>query len=110
MDIISAYREIGSYRGAAEMCGTTHKAVRLTVEQAQPGEMDQAKPTDRPRNYYGRSHRRQGRLVVREDFGETVLPAAQAAGYAGSPRNFRRVVAEQKRLWRRAFQMRLKQS
>ncbi len=83
MDIISAYREIGSYRGAAEMCGTTHKAVRLTVEQAQPGEMDQAKPADRPRNYYGRSHRRQGRLVVREDFGETVLPCQRSCNSPG---------------------------
>jgi transposase len=30
-----------------------------------------------------------------------LLPAARAAGYAGSDRNFRRLVAEQKRLWRR---------
>jgi transposase len=30
-----------------------------------------------------------------------LLPAARAAGYAGSERNFRRLVAEQKRLWRR---------
>ena len=26
MNIISAYRQVGSYRGAAELCGTTHKA------------------------------------------------------------------------------------
>jgi hypothetical protein len=25
MDIISAYREVGIYRGAAVACGTTHK-------------------------------------------------------------------------------------
>jgi transposase len=30
-----------------------------------------------------------------------LLPAARAAGYAGSPRNFRRLVAEQKQAWRR---------
>ncbi len=30
MDIISAYREVGSYRGAAELCGTTHKTVRVS--------------------------------------------------------------------------------
>jgi hypothetical protein len=30
-----------------------------------------------------------------------LLPAARAAGYAGSDRNFRRVVAEQKAAWRR---------
>jgi transposase len=30
-----------------------------------------------------------------------LLPAARAAGYSGSPRNFRRLVAAQKHLWRR---------
>ena len=30
-----------------------------------------------------------------------LLPAARAAGYAGSARNFRRLVAAQKALWRR---------
>jgi hypothetical protein len=30
-----------------------------------------------------------------------LLPAARAAGYAGSDRNFRRLVAEQKQAWRR---------
>ena len=30
-----------------------------------------------------------------------LLPAARAAGYSGSPRNFRRLVAAQKKLWRR---------
>jgi transposase len=30
-----------------------------------------------------------------------LLPAARAAGYSGSPRNFRRLVAAQKQLWRR---------
>jgi hypothetical protein len=27
MDILAAYREAGSYRGAAAMCGTTHKTI-----------------------------------------------------------------------------------
>ena len=31
MDIISAYREVGTYRGAAEACGTTHKTVRRVI-------------------------------------------------------------------------------
>ena len=33
MDILAAYREVGSYRGAAEICGTTHKTVRRVVER-----------------------------------------------------------------------------
>jgi hypothetical protein len=32
MDIIAAYREVGSYRGAAEMCGTTPKTVRRIIQ------------------------------------------------------------------------------
>jgi hypothetical protein len=28
MDVLAAYREVGSYRGAAEICGTTHKTVK----------------------------------------------------------------------------------
>ncbi len=42
MDIISAYREVGTYRGAAEVCGTTHKTVQRTVEQAEAGEVGRA--------------------------------------------------------------------
>jgi len=33
MDILAASREVGSYRGAAAMCGTTHKTVRRVVER-----------------------------------------------------------------------------
>ena len=37
MDIIAAYREVGSYRGAAEICGTTPKTVRRLVERHRAG-------------------------------------------------------------------------
>ncbi len=37
MDIISAYQQAGSYRGAAEICGTTHKTVRRVIERAEAG-------------------------------------------------------------------------
>jgi hypothetical protein len=32
MDIISAYQQVGSYRGAAELCGTTHKTVKKVID------------------------------------------------------------------------------
>jgi hypothetical protein len=32
MDVIAAYRDVGSYRGAAAICGTTHKTVRRIIE------------------------------------------------------------------------------
>lgn len=35
MDINAAYREVGTYRGAAEICGTTHKTVKPVVEASE---------------------------------------------------------------------------
>jgi len=39
MDINAAYREVGTYRGAADICGTTPKTVKRVVEAAgcEPG-------------------------------------------------------------------------
>ena len=34
MEIQDAYREVGTYRGAAEMCGTTHKTVKRLSSSA----------------------------------------------------------------------------
>ncbi|MQY32039.1 IS21 family transposase [Nocardia aurantia] len=104
MDIISAYRETGTYRGAAQMCGTTHKTVKRVVEAADAaaaGQRPAPRPA-RPRNYEAvtglvaeRVKKSGGRISAKR-----LLPIARAAGYEGSPRNFRRLVAEQKVLWR----------
>ncbi len=103
MDIISAYRETGTYRAAAEMCGTTHKTVKRVIEAAEAagGEKPAARPA-RPRNYETmtglvaeRVKKSHGRISAKR-----LLPIARAAGYQGSPRNFRRLVAQQKALWR----------
>ena len=34
MDMHAAYREVGSYRAAAEICGTTHKTVKRRCSAA----------------------------------------------------------------------------
>ena len=31
MNIIAAYQMVGTYRGAAEICGVTHKTVRRVI-------------------------------------------------------------------------------
>jgi transposase len=102
MDIIAAYREAGTYRGAAAIAGTTHKTVRRVIERHEAGG---AAPLREPRghNYDGvaalvaeRVEKTQGRISAKR-----LLPAARAAGYAGSPRNFRRLVAAAKQAWRR---------
>lgn len=104
MDIISAYREVGTYRGAAELCGTTHKTVRRVVEAHRASSRGEP-PTqrvERGRNYdsvaalvAGKVNDTAGRISAKR-----LLPAARAAGYEGSDRNFRRLVADAKRRWR----------
>jgi transposase len=103
MDIISAYREVGTYRGAAQICATTHKTVRRVVERAEAGQ-DRPVPAPRARNFEAvtelvaqRVGTSKGRISAKR-----LLPVAQAAGYQGSARNFRRLVADQKALWRRS--------
>jgi transposase len=102
MDIIAAYREAGTYRGAAQMTGTTHKTVKRVIARHEAGGTASAR-APRGRNYDGvaglvaeRVEKTQGRISAKR-----LLPAARAAGYAGSDRNFRRLVAEQKAAWRR---------
>lgn len=100
MDIISTYNSVGSYRAAAELCGTTHKTVKRTVERfeaVQAGHSPAAR-VERGRNYDAvaeRVEKSQGRISAKR-----ILPIARTAGYDGSDRNFRRLVAEEKAKWR----------
>jgi transposase len=101
MDIIAAYREVGSYRGAAEMCGTTSKTVRRIIQRHRAGGQ-RPERRQRERNFdavaelvAARVDKTRGRISAKR-----LLPAARTAGYAGSARNFRRLVAAEKRAWR----------
>jgi hypothetical protein len=51
MDIIAAYREVGSYRGAAAMCNTTHRTVKRAVRQREEPDPPVEKAAERTRNY-----------------------------------------------------------
>ena len=104
LDIIDAYQEVGTYRGAAALCGTTHKTVRRVVEAWRRGEHPEAPRPEQPRNIdefrdlvAQRVDKTNGRISAKR-----LLPAARAKGYDGSPRNFRRLVAEVKADWRRS--------
>ena len=100
MDILSAYRELGSYRAAAALCGTTHRTVRRVVEhRGRPA----PEPMPRPKNtdplaalLAERVRATDGRISAKR-----LLPAARAAGYPGSARTLRRAVAVAKAEWRR---------
>jgi transposase len=102
MDIISAYREVGTFRGAAAVSGTTPKTVRRVIARHEAGG---GVPPRVPREHNydvvaGLVAERVGKTAGRIS-AKRLLPAARAAGYSGSPRNFRRLVAAQKRAWRR---------
>jgi hypothetical protein len=94
MDIISAYREAGTFRGAAVISGTTHKTVKRVIARHEAGGGTPERAA-RGHNYDGVA----GLVAERVDktsariSAKRLLPAARAAGYAGSPRNFRRLVA-----------------
>lgn len=101
MDVIAAYQQVGSYRGAATICGTTHKTVKRIVEAQLAGQTGRA-VGGRGHNYDGvvelvakRVKSTSGKISAKR-----LLPVARAAGYDGSARNFRRLVAAQKVLWR----------
>jgi transposase len=101
MTIISAYQDAGSYRGAAAICGTTPKTVKRVIECAAAGGV-RPPPKERVRNYEvvadlvaARVKKSAGRISAKR-----LLPAARMAGYEGSARNFRRLVAQAKRDWR----------
>ena len=100
MDIIAAYREVGTFRGAATACGTTHKTVRRVIARHEAGGAVPGRAA-RGHNYDGvaelvaaRVKATAGRISAKR-----LLPAARAAGYAGSARNFRRLVAASKQAW-----------
>jgi hypothetical protein len=101
MDMHAAYREVGSYRAAADICGTTAKTVKRSVEAARRTDTGPV-PGEVRHNYDGvvdlvaeTVARTKGRISAKR-----LLPVARAAGYVGSSRNFRRLVAEAKNKWK----------
>src|SRR5450756_750870 len=102
MDIISTYQQVGSYRGTAAVCGTTAKTVKRVIVRAEAG------GTGSPRVRRVRNFESVAGLVAAKIASSSgrisakrLLPAARAAGFTGSARNFRRLVAGAKVEWRR---------
>ena len=102
MDMHAAYQEVGSYRAAAEICGTTDKTIKRAVEKARAAETTSTDDVAVAHNYdpvtaiiAERVAKTEGRISAKR-----LLPVVRAAGYSGSPRNLRRAVAEAKATWR----------
>ena len=101
MEIVNAYEAVGTYRGAAALCGTTHKTVKRVLERRQAGQLEPRVPP--PSNTAGvegliakRVEATDGRISAKR-----LLPVARKAGYIGSARNSRRAVAAAKATWKR---------
>lgn len=103
MDIVAAYEQVETYRGAAALCGTTHKTVKRVIERRRAGEAFDAPRRELPNNTDAvttviaeKVRATDGRIWAKR-----LLPLARTAGYTGSARNFRSAVAEAKKDWRR---------
>lgn len=102
MNIIDAFHQLGSYRAAARLLGTTHKTVRRAVERQQASGPWSRRPRPISKNtdevvavIWERVRATDGRISAKR-----LLVQARAAGYRGSARNFRRAVAKVKAQWR----------
>ena len=102
MDIISAYREVGSlpWRGRDQRHHGEDGEAGDRPPRGRRGARRRGRP--RGRNYDAvvelvaeRVEKTKGRITAKR-----LLPAARAAGYEGSARNFRRLVSARKTLWR----------
>lgn len=103
MNIVDAYHRTGSYRAAGALCGVHHRTVKAVIDRAARNQSGPAPAPPRTRNtdavatiVADRVRETDGRISAKR-----LLPAARAAGFAGSARNFRRAVAGAKVNWRR---------
>lgn len=99
LDIVSAYRELGSYRAAAALCGTTHKTVRRVVER-RAAPPDERPPRPRSTDPFRTLIAERVKVTGGRISAKRLLPLCRAEGYEGSARHLRRAVAEAKAAWR----------
>ncbi len=106
MDVVAAFRDVGTYRGAAEICGVDPKTVKRKVLAHEAGALSEqravrapvAKNTDVARDLVAQRVEKTNAKVT----AKRLLVEARAVGYVGSGRNFRRLVAAEKKQWRSA--------
>src|SRR3974390_811136 len=96
MDIVHAYQAVGSYRGAAELCGTTHKTVKRVVQRQAAGQVGRRPAAPTKTEGGARLITERVRLTDGRISAKRLLPVAEAAGYVGSRRTFERAVRKAK--------------
>jgi transposase len=101
MDVVAAYQNVGTFRGAAELCGVDPKTVKRKVLAHEAGLLTSERAARRrvPRNTDAvrATMLEHVRKLKGKASAKRMLPIARAAGYTGSDRNFRRLIAEVKR-------------
>ena len=102
MDIVNAYQTVGTLRGAAALCGTTHKTVKRVLERRQRNQVGRRQA--RPLKTEGVAELIEQRLRLSDGriSAKRLLPVAQAAGYTGSLRTLQRAVKVAKAAWKRS--------
>ncbi|MGH9171758.1 MAG: IS21 family transposase [Acidimicrobiales bacterium] len=101
MDMFAVYNDVGSFRAAAAICSVDPKTVKRAIERREGPPKEKAEPAH---NYdcvadlvAKRVKATKGRISAKR-----LLKEAKAAGYEGSGRNFRRLVAKEKATWHNA--------
>jgi hypothetical protein len=100
MNIVNAYREVGTFRGAAVLCGTTHKTVKRVVERQDRGEVGRRPAQPLKTAIVGDLIEKRLRLTDGRISAKRLLPVTQAAGYTGSLRTLQRAVKDAKASWK----------
>lgn len=102
MEIVNAYALVGSYRGAAALCGTTHKTVKRVLARRERGQVGRRAQPVAPGKTAGvlrlieeRVRQTDGRIGAKR-----LLPLAQAAGYTGALRTLQRAVKAARAAWK----------
>ena len=83
MDFVNSYLELGSYRGAADLCGVDHKTVKRVVQRRRAGAIGEPRTIpERPRNndcvadlIFEKMRKTRARITAKR-----LLPQARAAG------------------------------
>lgn len=104
MDVVAAYKNVGTYRGAAEICGVDPKTVKRKVLAHEAGELDEQRaaraPVPKNTDVAQELVAQRVEATKAKVTAKRLLPEARAVGYVGSARNFRRLVAAEKKSWR----------
>jgi transposase len=102
MEIVNAYREVGTYRGAALLCGTTHKTVKRVLERRERGQVGRRPARPLKTAVVAGLIEERLRLTDGRISAKRLLPVARAAGYAGALRTLQRAVKAAKGAWKQA--------